>query len=58
MAKRGEKQPWKVRYEWANGIRGTIAFSTESNANLKAAEIQRASEWRGVAVSVTVVEVV
>lgn len=32
MAKRGEKQPWRVDYEWPSGIRGCRTFTTEDRA--------------------------
>ena len=58
MAKRGEKQPWKVCYEWTNGGKGVVACSSEDLAEMKAAEIRRAGEWRDDAeVSVQVVKV-
>ncbi len=58
MAKRGEKQPWKVRYEWSNGIKGTVARSSQELAEIKADEIRRAGELRSDAdVTVTVEKV-
>ena len=58
MAKRGEKQPWKVRYVWTSGIRGTIACHSEDLANIKADQIRQAGERRGDAdVTVTVEKV-
>lgn len=55
MAKRGEKRPWKVRYEWSNGIKGTVACGDEWLANHKADEIRQAGERRDdVSVTVTV----
>lgn len=41
MAKRGEKLPWKVIYQWSTGVGGKIACHSEDSANMKANEIRR-----------------
>ena len=58
MAKRGEKRPWQVRYEWSNGIKGTESFISESDAIRAAEKIADAAEWRDddATVSVEVVD--
>lgn len=58
MAKRGEKRPWKVRFEWSNGVKGVITCATEEEADRRASEIRSASEWQPDAdVTVTVEKV-
>lgn len=32
MAKRGETKPWKMTYLWPSGIKGTVAFGSETQA--------------------------
>ena len=55
MAKRGEKQPWKVRYEWSNGVKGMNSYTSEDLAESKADQIRQAGERRDdISVSVTV----
>lgn len=46
MAKRGEHLPWKVEFEWSNGVRGRNAYGSEDLANLKAQQIRDAGERR------------
>lgn len=41
MAKRGETRPWRVRYEWENGVKGCETFSDEWRAEACADEIRR-----------------
>jgi hypothetical protein len=40
MAKRGETRPWRVRFEWANGVKGVDTFRTEEDAERRAREIR------------------
>ncbi|QQM15090.1 hypothetical protein SEA_BANQUO_1 [Gordonia phage Banquo] len=47
MAKRGERRPWKVIYEWSpSGIRGRDAYSSREAAELHAERIRAAGEAR------------
>jgi hypothetical protein len=39
MAKRGERRPFRVTYEWPSGISGTMTFSTQEEAE-RAASLQ------------------
>lgn len=41
MAKRGEVRPWRVRYEWPNGIGGTDTYPTEERARECAERLAR-----------------
>lgn len=54
MAKRGETRPWRVTYEWDNGIKGSQSYQTEDHANLKADEIRRNAAHTDATVMVTV----
>lgn len=54
MAKRGEKQPWKVRFEYENGICGQRAFTDEWSAEHAAEQIRENGERRELAVTVEV----
>lgn len=54
MAKRGETRPWRVRYEWENGVKGCETFSDEWRAEACADEIRRAAEHRDLSVSITI----
>ena len=54
MAKRGEKQPWKVRFEYENGICGQRAFTDEWSAEHAAEKIRENGERRELAVTVEV----
>lgn len=44
MAKRGERRPWRVRFEWANGVKGVDTFRTEEDAERRAREIRERGE--------------
>lgn len=57
MAKRGEKLNWKVRFEYANGVKGMKAHYSEWEANHMAEEIRRNAAGREMAVAVEVFEV-
>lgn len=46
MAKRGETRPWRVRFEWKNGVKGTSSHITREDAESRAAEIRRNAELR------------
>ncbi|ANA85550.1 hypothetical protein BH760_gp02 [Gordonia phage Splinter] len=47
MAKRGERRPWKVSYEWTpSGIRGKDAYSSREVAEMHADRIRAAGEGR------------
>lgn len=46
VAKRGERLPWKVQYEWTSGIKGKNAYGSQDLAELKAAQIREAGERR------------
>jgi hypothetical protein len=54
MAKRGQSLPWKVQYRWDNGVRGTVPFSSEDEAQMRADKIRRAAEAQDREVTVTV----
>ena len=54
MPKRGAKLPWRVYFEWSNGIKGTRACYSRDDAEMYADQIRRAGESRSDA-SVTVV---
>jgi len=54
MAKRGERRPWRVRFEWDNGVKGADSYSSESLAELKADEIRRAAESQDRQVTITI----
>lgn len=36
MPKKGEVRPWLMRYEWPNGIKGTMSYRTEADARFAA----------------------
>lgn len=40
MAKRGQRYPYRVRYEWTSGIKGTVVASSLAEAELKADQLQ------------------
>ena len=46
MPKKGSKLPWKVRFEWSNGVKGVRACFTQDDAEMYADEIRRAGEAR------------
>lgn len=46
MAKRGSLSTHRVRYEWSNGIKGTVACGSLSHAEMKADEIRGWAERR------------
>jgi hypothetical protein len=54
MAKRGERRPWKVRYEWSNGIKGTDSYTSRDQAEMKAEQIRRTAVARDMVVTVDV----
>jgi hypothetical protein len=49
------QRPWRVRYEWADGHKGMTTRSTKYEADVIAAEIERAAVLQGRAVKVQVV---
>lgn len=57
MAKRGEKRPWKVQWEWSSGIKGTTSHTSRDDAETQADRIRQAGENRedeGLSVTVKV----
>jgi hypothetical protein len=34
MAKQGERQPWRVKYKWSNGVGGSRTYTTLPRAEL------------------------
>jgi len=55
MAKRGERRPWRVRYVWTTGVKGTDTFTTRDEADSRADKIRAAGErWDDRDVTVTV----
>lgn len=40
MAKRGSTRPWRMKFEWDNGVKGVVTFHTEEEAE-HAAKQQR-----------------
>lgn len=54
MAKLGERRPWRVRYVWSNGVKGTATFTDEWHARHKAEEIEWRAGVRGLTVTVQV----
>lgn len=55
MAKRGERRPWKVTYRYLeSGIGGTVACSSEDQANDRAEQIRQAGASRHLEVTVKV----
>ena len=41
MAKRGEKRPWRVRFSYENGARGTETFTDLERVRLHVEELRR-----------------
>lgn len=55
MAKRGERRPWRVTFEWSSGVKGVDTFISQDEAEMRAEKIRKAAEWRDDAtVTVTV----
>jgi hypothetical protein len=54
MAKRGETRPWRVRYEWENGVKGCETYRTEGDALRFADEVRRNSERNDMTVQIDV----
>lgn len=42
MAKRGQRYPYRVRYVWTSGLKGTVVASSLDEAELKADKIEAA----------------
>lgn len=40
MAKRGETRPWRMRFQWSNGIKGVATYETREQADDEARKIQ------------------
>ena len=30
MPKKGQRRPWRLRFEWDSGVNGTVTFATEA----------------------------
>lgn len=54
MAKRGETRPWRVRYVWDTGIKGTATFGSEDEALWQKSKIEDAAELQDRTVTVTI----
>jgi hypothetical protein len=54
MAKRGETRPWRMRFEFENGICGTETFHSEEQANFKADQIRRNAANREMTVAIKI----
>lgn len=53
MAKRGEKRPWRVRFLWENGVKGTKTFASVSEVRLFVEKIRATAESRDMGLSLT-----
>lgn len=54
MAKRGERRPWQVRFEWSNGTTGVNTFTHLYQAARQRDEILERAYRRNVDVTVTI----
>lgn len=54
MAKRGETRPWRVRFEWANGIKGTITTDAVEYADDHAAKLCRNADNNGSSILIRI----
>lgn len=52
MAKRGEKRPWKLQFEWDNGVKGSQTFSSEDARDDMAAQIRENAAMRSMEVDI------
>lgn len=55
MSKRGERRPFLVRYEWANGVKGSQSFPTIDQAHDFERKIVRNAELIDRAVTIQIV---
>lgn len=56
MAKRGERRPFRVTYEWPSGISGTMTFSTREEAESAASRQESRVGLNGERCRVTVAD--
>ena len=54
MSKRGETRPFRVIFEWSNGVKGVATYGTADEAEMCANEIRRNAEHRNDSVLVVV----
>lgn len=54
MAKHGETRPYRVRYEWPNGVKGTETRGTLESARFIALEICRHGAMHGTDCTITI----
>lgn len=54
MAKRGEKRPWRARFQWDNGVKGAKTFSTVSELRSFVEQIRETAELRDMGLSLKV----
>lgn len=40
MSKRGETRPWRVAFEWSNGVKGVDTYSRKDEADMNADRIR------------------
>lgn len=57
MPKRGSRQPYRVSYQWDNGIKGATARYDLDDANLLADQIEASARSRELGVTITVLHV-
>lgn len=53
MPKHGERLPYRVSYEWANGIKGAKALSSADEADMFSDQLERTAWARELAVTIT-----
>jgi hypothetical protein len=51
MAKRGETRPHRVRFEWANGVKGCETFTSRDRANDFMDQLARTATQSGLEVT-------
>ena len=54
MAKRGETRPWRLQFVWESGIKGTVTFRSQEEADYKAQDMRDYAERTSSSVDITV----
>lgn len=51
--KRGQRAPYRVSYEWSNGVKGAKALSSADEADMFTDQLERTAWARELAVTIT-----
>jgi len=54
MPKRGDRLPWRVSFEWGNGVKGSVPCYDTNGAQTQISMLRAHAEAKGVGLTLTV----